>query len=276
MRSLLFTLSLALAFTACKSDKAAEDQAAAQETTTETVEQTPGPGIPANKGDGSVTIHPMEPSQSFEDAAINAMSFQDGTFRFTLAEGDYKLGDQTADAEQKMCANSVKGQHIHLIVDKEPYAAKYTPTFEYQIPDGEHYLLAFLSRSYHESIKNSPASTLIKAEIKDNSIVNQEGVGEQMVFYSRPKGTYTGKDTENIMLDFYTANLRLGLKHLIQVDVAGHTFVLDKWTPYVLNGLPMGENTLTLTLIDKEGRVLDSPNNPVSRTFTLAEDKAVQ
>jgi len=34
----------------------------------------------------------------------------------------------------------------------------------------------------------------------------------------------------------------------------------------------MGENTIELTLIDKDGNVVDTPLNPVTRTFTLKAD----
>ncbi|RME01486.1 MAG: phosphopeptide-binding protein, partial [Bacteroidetes bacterium] len=103
-------------------------------------------------------LTPFEPSYDFPDAKLESMSYKDGKFTFTVTGESYKLGAQTPDAPQKMCANSAKGQHIHLIIDNQPYVAKYTNEFEYDVPDGEHYILAFISRSYHESIKHNGAS----------------------------------------------------------------------------------------------------------------------
>jgi len=59
---------------------------------------------------------------------------------------DYKLGEQTPEAQKLMCANSDQGQHIHLIIDNQPYLAAYATDFEVDVPDGEHIILAFLSR----------------------------------------------------------------------------------------------------------------------------------
>ena len=219
----------------------------------------------------------FEPSQSFKDAAIEGMSYTAGKFDFEVPEGDYVLGQQTSDVVQKMCANSAKGQHIHLIVDNKPYAAKYTNEFEYDIEDGEHYLLAFLSRSYHESIKTDDAHIVKKISVENKGITNAEPVSDPMLFYSRPKGTYLGKkDTERVMLDFYTANANIGTTQKVVANINGEKHDITRWQPYYITGLPMGENTIELTLTDMEGNKVDAPLNPVSRTFTLKADPTEQ
>lgn len=241
------------------------------ETTDSATEEMEAPAVVETK----VTITDMPESPDFPDAAITSMSYKQGKFTFGVDGGQsgYTLGSQTPDAEQKMCANSAEGQHIHLILDNEPYAAKYAASFDYDVADGDHYLLAFLSRSYHESIKHATAAKVAMINVKDKSVTGQKEVTEPMLFYSRPKGTYTGKDTENVMLDFYLANVTLGTDYKVKAEVAGETFMIDTWKPFFLKGLPMGENTVTLTLVDAQGNAVDTPLNPVSRTFTLAEDK---
>ncbi len=214
-------------------------------------------------------------SPSFPGAKIESMKYVNGKFTFGVT--GYELGSQTPDAPQKMCANSAKGQHIHLIVDNAPYAAKYTNEFEYDVADGEHYLLAFLSRSYHESIKTSAAHTAMKIEVKNKTISAVNAIKEPMLFYSRPKGTYVGKsDTEKIMLDFYPINAEMGKGgYKVKVEVNGeHSATLESWAPRFIEGLPMGENTVKLTLLNNDGSVVDTPLNPVTRTFTLKEDPA--
>ncbi|MFZ2899199.1 MAG: hypothetical protein WA004_11285 [Saprospiraceae bacterium] len=222
------------------------------------------------------TLTPFSESAQFSDAAIAKMTFKNAKFDFGIGGTTYKLGVQTPDAPQKMCANSAEGQHIHLIVDNEPYAAKYTSSFEYEIPDGDHYILAFLSRSYHESIKTDKAFKLVKATVQGNSIKSEAAVTEPMLFYSRPKGAYVGKEqTDKVMLDFYLANVQLGNEYKVKVDInAEHTVILDQWKPYYIEGLPMGDNKIKLTLIDKEGNPVNTPLNPVERVFTLQEDPA--
>lgn len=214
-------------------------------------------------------------SPEFADAAMTSMDYNAGKFNFGVGGDSYVLGSQTTDAETKMCANSAKGQHIHLIVDNGPYAAKYTADFDYEIADGEHYLLAFLSRSYHESIKTTAAHRAEKVAIKGNSITDRSAVTEPMLFYSRPKGTYVGAETKKVMLDFYLSNTSLASAgNKVKADINGEVHMLDKWQPYYVEGMPMGENTITLTLLDADGNTIETPMNPVTRTFTLKEDPA--
>ncbi|MEL6970098.1 MAG: phosphopeptide-binding protein [Bacteroidota bacterium] len=267
MRTFPIYFLLALFLVACGGNTATEEAATDTEVASEeaTSEETAS----------SITLTPMPETPDYPGAMITDMSYENGTFNFAIDGGEdgYELGGQTPDAEALMCANSAKGQHIHLIVDNEPYAAKYEASFDYEIADGEHYILSFISRSYHESIKHEGASRAVVGRVVGNSLQKSAPVTTPMLFYSRPKGTYVGKDTENIMLDFYPVNAELGNGYQVQVEVAGETFTVDTWQPYFLKGLGMGEHTVTLTLLDADGNPVDAPLNPVSRTITLEEDK---
>lgn len=255
---LMLTFSFTLFMFSCKS-----------ENTTEVTDDTEEVEVMENKYE----ITPFSPSASFDDAVINEMTFQEGTFNFDIAEGDYKLGVQTPDADQKLCANSAEGQHIHLIVDKEPYAAKYTAEFDYEIPDGNHNILSFLSRSYHESIKDTEAMVAINADIKDNTIVSSSPIEEAGLFYSRPKGKYLGKEnTERVMLDFYLVNTDLDADTKVLATINGEEHILDTWQPYYIMGLPMGKNTINLKLVDGDGEMIDTEMNDITREFELLED----
>jgi len=226
-----------------------------------------------------IKIYEAPPSQEFPDAHIESWEYKDGTFKFVIGGESYQLGVQTPDAPQRMCANSAKGQHIHLIIDNKPYAAKYEPEFAYEIENGEHYMLAFLSRSYHESLKTPQAHVAQKITVKDGSVVKAEDIEGPMLFYSRPKGTYVGDDTKKLLLDFYIINAELGPdSYKVKVDVNDGQFttILDKWAPYFIEGLPMGDNKIRLTLLDKDGQPVDAPLNPVERVFTLKPDNTPQ
>ncbi len=250
----LLTLIAASLLFACKQDNKA----------------TESPDI-ISENDNKYTLSAFESSQEYPDAVLGDMRYMEGSFYFDVSSDSYELGLQTPDADSKMCANSGQGQHIHLIVDNGPYAAKYTSSFEHDLADGEHYLLAFLSRSYHESIKTETANILQKVEVKDKSIVGSIDVDLPMLSYSRPKGTYLGDDTQKVMLDFYLSNVQLEDGYMVEADINGEVHDIDTWQPYYIEGMPMGENTITLTL-KKDGNTVDTPLNPVSRTFTLKEN----
>jgi hypothetical protein len=221
------------------------------------------------------SLTPFSNSTEYPEAILSLTSYINGIFDFNVDSDTYELGQQTPDAPQKMCANSDKGQHIHLIVDTDPYIAKYESSFEQSVSDGEHYMLAFISRSYHESIKTGTSYIVQKVDVSDNSITSSEEVSDEMLFYSRPKGTYVGKaNTEKVMLDFFLVNTELSANRKVKAMINGEEHIIDKWQPYYIEGLPMGQNTITLTLIDGNGNNINVPNNPVSREFELKADPA--
>lgn len=241
---------------------------------TDTEKMTPEADTTEAEAPSAVTIAPFGATKDYPTAKMTSMDYQNNTFKFGVE--DYELGAQTPDADQLMCANSAKGQHIHLIINNEPYLAKYEAKFEHAVEDGEHVVLAFLGRSYHESIKTPTAGMVKSVKVKDGSATAMNDITEPMLFYSRPKGTYVGKkNTEKILLDFYPYNVELGEDYKVKVEVNGTEVAsLDTWQPYAITGLPMGDNKVTLTLTDKAGATVETPLNPVTRTFTLKPDPA--
>jgi hypothetical protein len=195
-----------------------------------------------------------------------------GAVNFSYTVTNYELGVQTPDASQKPLANSADGQHIHLIIDNDPYSAHYEPEFQKEMEDGHHVALSFLSRSYHESVKNPEAYSLIQFTV-GNATEEEVDLTAPHMFYSRPKGTYSGADTKELLLDFYLINTDLSEGgNTVRVTVNGDTeFTLTEWKAYTLENLPMGENKIKLELLDSEGNLVDSPYNPVERTVTLEE-----
>ena len=224
-----------------------------------------GDGNPDNE---NITLTDMPPTEGFPNASIDDWKYTNGSFAYDVS--GYTFGKVTDDASQLMCANSEKGQHVHLIIDNEPYIAQYTPNFDEAIADGEHHILTFLSRSYHESIKSPEAHRAVKVSVSNNNFSSQEDITDPMLFYSRPKGSYVGKEqTENVMLDFYPVNATIGADdYTIKATINGKEFMIDEWKPYYIQGLPMGESTVTLTLMQGDS-IVDAPLNPVRRTITL-------
>ena len=262
MRTLSFFLLLVFFFVGCQSSGSGEGTEGTTETTA--VEE------PAAK---KYTVTPFTPSASFPDAKIESVAYEGGKFSFGIGGESYELGVQTPDADQKMCANSGKGQHIHLIINDNPYVAKYTAEFEQEVEDGEQFMLAFLSRSYHESIKTPEAHVAMLGTFEDGSLKDSKAVTDPMLFYSRPKGAYVGEQqTDKVMLDFYLANVDLSAGgYTVKAEINGEEHLIEKWQPYYIEGLEMGDNTVKLTLLDKDGVPVATPLNPVERTFTLQE-----
>ncbi len=229
----------------------------------------------------SITVSPIADSKEFpganlEIASITAEKVGADSTKVSVKYNvkNFKLTEMTDDAHASHMANSHDGQHIHFILDNKPYTALYKPEHAVTVAlNSEHYLLSFLSRSYHESIKTTEASKLVKFKIDATGKLTQEAaVKEPSLFYSRPKGEYKGDETKNLLLDFYLVNTSIAPDgNKVTADINGQTFTLDKWGPYEIKGLPMGNNKVKLTLVDKEGNAITGDNVSVERDIKLTE-----
>lgn len=155
--------------------------------------------------------------------------------------GDLKGYKPHMDPETKT------GNHIHVILDNQPYEAYYNLDQEFElrnVSDGEHTLRVFPSRPWHESYKNESAFQIVRFTVKnggaDTTKPTTTNSGQQMsktntadakptpegkdmqnstagavdpkktlLTYSRPKGEYKGADADPIMIDFWLENAKL-------------------------------------------------------------------
>ena len=205
-------------------------------------------------------------SPEYENAKLNLEDLiisEDG-YEFSFNVDRYELGIQTLKDFEYSLANSAKGQHIHFIVNNDPYSAHYNEKFSKKLQGDSNVILAFLSRSYHESVKNKNAFVLTQLG-EQNIDLNNE-----FLFYSRPKGTYKGSDTEKLLLDFYLINTEISADgNKVKATIQEKEFIIDEWAPYYIEGLTKGEVKIKLELIDASGNLIDTPFNPSERTAIL-------
>ena len=214
-----------------------------------------------------ITLTKLEGSPAYENAKleIDTIAFKGQEYSFKFNVLDYNLGEQTEKEFSFDLANSGKGQHIHFIVNNGPYSAYYSNEFNKKLEEGNNVILAFLSRSYHESVKNPNAFFLTQIGEGDKIDLSKE-----FLFFSRPKGTYTGTDTERLLLDFYLINNSISpTGNKVRATIQGAEFIIDEWVPYYIQGLPKGEISIKLELINSEGDLIQTRFNPSVRKVTL-------
>jgi len=225
-----------------------------------------------------MTIEPMTSSPKFPDATLSVASLtatmkgkDSATVTIKYNVGNYQLTGQTEDAAHKGCSNSKDGQHIHFILNNQPYVALYQPENTFVVPVGQpQYLLSFLSRSYHESVKAPKAGVLLHFSVDNNGKVNKLADPQSpMLFYSRPKGEYAGADAQNILLDFYVYHADLGTNALVKATVNDTTFSVNQWQAYFIKNAPEGDLNISLQLTDTAGNPLSGDNTSVSRTVKV-------
>ena len=104
-----------------------------------------------------ISLTKLQGSPDYDEAKLTLNGFDENNNEFNFEVDNYELGIQTENEFKFKLANSAKGQHIHFIENNDPYSAHYTNRFEKKLEDGNNVILAFLSRSHHESVKNPNA-----------------------------------------------------------------------------------------------------------------------
>jgi len=214
-----------------------------------------------------IKLTKLEGSPAYENAKIEidtiAIEEQEYSFKFNVI--DYNLGEQTENEFSFDMANSEKGQHIHFIVNNGPYSAYYSSEFKKKLEGENNIILAFLSRSYHESVKNPNAFFI--TQIGDGVKID---LSNEFLFYSRPKGIYSGIDTEKLLLDFYLVNTNISPDgNKVRATIQDTEFIIEEWAPYYIEGLKKGEINIKLELINNKGDLIQTSFNPSVRKVIL-------
>jgi hypothetical protein len=186
------------------------------------------------------------------------------------------------------------GQHVHLIVDNEPYQAIYDVTQATKLEPkyltkGTHILRAFPSAGpndakgalEHESRKNDNAFAWVRFHVgaKGGDLSLEFDPAKPMLTYSRPKGDYTvgSPNHQKFMIDWFQTNVTLAKGGLhVSASLDGKKLGdYVEWKPVVLETPPaVGEHVLKLELLDRDDRVVSGPFNSTERKFKVVEKAA--
>lgn len=269
---LIATVALTVLFS-CKNSTKKNDKASSKQDSTMTTKESQ-----STAPKSQITLTKLDKYPAYKDVTVTLekptkTTLQPGKVEFNFDVTNMELGEQTANAGKNGLANSKKGQHIHFILDGEPYMAFYEDDFTKELNEGTHLLVAFASRSYHMSVKNKNAYVARKFTVGNPANDHYKDVDlstQPTLVYSRPKGTYKGADAKKVLLDFYLLNTTLspdGNNVIATID--GQEFTLEEWAPYGIEGLTPGEHTVKLELVDNSGKLIPGPLNSVTRTITI-------
>lgn len=219
-------------------------------------------------------------SRPSDSATVTILSPKDGE-RFKSGESLYvavavtgvSLGVQTEHAASCGLANSGKGQHVHVIVDNNPYLADYADGKPFPIgilSPGVHTIRVFASRSWHESIKSPGSFKSVTFHVGDTKAPSPILADKPLLTYSRPKDVYAGDDARAILVDFFLANAALSPDgYKVRLTVDGKSSLLTEWAPYFVTGLTAGEHLFKLELVNKSGMAVSGTYNSTERSITV-------
>ncbi|MEC7519800.1 MAG: hypothetical protein VYE22_08040 [Myxococcota bacterium] len=175
------------------------------------------------------------------------------------------------------------GNHVHVIVDNEPYIAVrdvsepldlnalVQENLGHELSEGTHVVRVFPSRGHHESVKQDGAFAMVTFHYRSQTEGFELDADAPMLTFSRPKGCYPVG--ERVLLDFYLSHAELaedGLRVRYDLDGAIQGDITS-WVPHYLENLPALEHTLQLQLVDAEGNPVPGPFNDTTRTFRVAD-----
>src|SRR6476661_8734363 len=190
MKARNFVLVLAALGAACANNTAVNNGANTGNTNTANANTTPAVQN-LTVVERPQKIKDMMAARGEQDAAAPTLKIVEPAANSTVASstvkvklsisGELKGYTPHKDPETQM------GNHIHVILDNQPYEAYYDLGQEFElrnVADGEHTLRVFPSRPWHESYKNQGAFQMVKFTVKGGGAISDKPVttnsGQQM------------------------------------------------------------------------------------------------
>lgn len=291
--SFLFVSAVSISFAACTSSNPVGNGANTQQS-------QPTSSILAVERPG--TISAMMKERGEQDSAAPTLKIVSPAEGATIDSSTVKvkltLAGDLKGYKPGMNEATHTGNHIHVILDNQPYEAYYNLDQEFElrnVSDGVHTLRVFPSRPWHESYKNDGAFQMVKFTVKNGggdaekptttasgetmanaNVAKPTPEGKEMkestagevdpkkplLTFSRPKGEYKGADAADIMLDFWLANAKLvgdGGDYRVKYTIGdGEARFAEKWEPIWLSRWPDGKHVVKLELVDKDGNLVEN------------------
>jgi hypothetical protein len=215
----------------------------------------------------------LEVLESKDDSLYYGMEL--GPFIFEANELKFivqgkTLGTKTEGAENFEGRKSELGTYLHVLLNDSIHIRNSYRLIPYTLPDGSYKMLAFISRSYDESVKLPSASYAKYFEVKSGRTVKSTSLDAAVLCLNSPYGTYSKDEADNILLDFYLYKTVIGKNgNRVSVNIDNQkNFLIEDWKAYYIKGLGLGEHSISLELQNSLGQVI---YGPVNETFVIEE-----
>lgn len=230
-------------------------------------EKEQGHTMPAHSSSIPGTKNQLEWDQDVPEVSFSLTSPTDDQ---VLASGESV--EVTFDLQNYRAGKEI-GQHVHVILDNNPYIAHYDPSEPLvleNVAPGTHVLRAFPARHYHLALKQGEVFDTVIFHVEEKSKDFTFDPAKPYATYSRPKGEYSVEEAKELLFDFYISNATLGQDAKVIYGVDGTETELTEWKPLLLPPLAAGEHEITLKLVDTDGKLIENGGfNNTTRTITV-------
>lgn len=214
----------------------------------------------------------------FEDVSLSLLSknvnFKPGKNKLEFDVLKFNLGEKTAE-ESLLGIKTIEGGQRLLLseINSAEHNAVFSNNAEREFKEGENFLLCLLQRSNRITLKGKEAKKLYKITILDNGSSIEESK-EKVLKILSPFPKENAVVESKILLDFIVFNEAISEKGsflLVQIDDLQFKIFND--SPYVIEGLEAGKHEIKVSLMSKEGKLIESNLPTVDQiSFEVTEE----
>jgi len=217
--------------------------------------------VPIILSQGKITVTEVVDIPPFEDVSIELMQrnvkFRRGANKLEFNINKFVLGEKTAAEMEKGLVKETNGQYLVAVGTKRE--KRFSNQIDYELTKGDNHLLVFLCRSYGVSVKstNSYVFHNINTDTLDGKVTTNER--SPFLYLNSPEQKSRFTISDPVLLDFYLVNLNLEKQgSFLKLKIDSEEFKLSKWCAYTIEGLELGEHSISLEAFDREGKAIDS------------------
>lgn len=219
---------------------------------------------PESDSSSSFLIEIVEGVPDSEFPAIEIAS----PMKYEIVSNDFSVYFASAGIEI-----SKDGEHLHFMLDDgdiiEHFESNSPLNFE-NISNGQHLIRVFTVKKDHTSYKSLKSIDRITFYVNEKTGKLPTEKSKPMLFLNLPTGESEGISAEDVLLDFWVSNAKLGIyDYKVSYSLDGHEGTLSLWETYVISGLSEGKHKLIFDLIDPNGKPVLGNFNHTVRTFII-------
>lgn len=209
----------------------------------------------------------------FKNASLkllsNKIKFQPGTNLIEFDVDGFNLGETTVESKNYQVGKSINSQSILIVGDNNINTQVFEAKANLNLKLGSNKKVAFLNRSYNICLKQPQASCFFEINIDENGSSLQTNVQDSLLYVTLPRGEYSGNDINNVIFDFYLANISIGNKgNYLSLFIDEVEFKIYKYAAYRIQGLKYGKHIISAKLKNENGEII---KNVISddNTYTI-------